>query len=110
MLLLSPLAWTNYFVLLLLPIGLVLTRSTSQTGRILLAVILAILSLPENFFLVLAIGRQETEALVYLRHAPLGPEITLTVIPLFTYALVGLFLLILLDTGRPGRTSPADDR
>jgi len=109
MILVSPVAWTHYFVLLVLPVGLVWVRLPGGFWRGVMWPVLAVLWMPDTLFAMLAVGREEAVALANLEHQPLGPAVSLTALSAFTYALVGLFVLVLLTPadGREGNHEPA---
>ncbi len=93
MLLVSPIVWTHYFVLLVLPVGLLWARLPKGALRVALALAAVPLWAPENFFALLAVGPEQARAMVNLRHDPLSPVVNLTALSAFTYALVALFVL-----------------
>jgi hypothetical protein len=96
MLLVTPVAWTHYFVLLALPVGLVWMRLPDGPLRWVMCPILAILWIPENFFAMLAVGPEQATAMINIRHEPLSPGVNLLAVSVFTYNLVMLFVLTLL--------------
>jgi hypothetical protein len=86
MLLVSPITWDHYFLLLLLPAGVLATTLPSSGAlRYLLYGCLALLWLtPELYYRLAAFVHPAAAA---------GPWQTLTVLSLQTYALMGLFML-----------------
>ena len=103
MLLVSPVAWTHYFVLLPLPVGLLWARFPAGMLRVAMWLAVIPLWLPENFFARLAVGREQAQALINLRPASLNPMVNLmspgtnlTALSAFNYVLMALFVLVLL--------------
>jgi hypothetical protein len=106
MVLVSPIAWTHYFVLLVLPLALVWLRMPSGFRRWVMTAAFVIIWLPGQYLIVLAMG--QAQALARVQHlpqaAPLPPGTNLAVMSAPTYALLALFLLVLLlpvGTGKP---------
>jgi hypothetical protein len=95
MLLVSPVAWTHYFVLLALPVGLVWMRLPAGPWRWLMWLAFVPLWVPQTFFIATILGRAEAVAVVERTHRVFSPAIDLTVLSIFTYALVALFALVL---------------
>ncbi|HEY1192153.1 MAG TPA: glycosyltransferase family 87 protein [Gemmata sp.] len=104
MVLVSPIAWPHYFVLLVVPIGLLLAGLGRTRRRWPLLACLVVLWLPDTFVPALALGREFAERMSVHRHDPLTPERTLLVASVPFYAVLGLFLLLACrpvpDTGR----------
>jgi hypothetical protein len=96
MLLVAPVAWTHYFVLLALPVGLVWMRLPPGPARWVMWPVLVALWLPENFFALFAVGPEQAQAMINYHHDPLSARVNLLALSVFTYALVALFVLTLL--------------
>lgn len=96
MLLVSPITWNHYLVLLLMPVALVWARLPGGPVRVLMVVVFVFLWLPPQPALSLVLGKEQAQALLREIHRPLTPAQNLTAISLPHYALVGLFLLTLL--------------
>lgn len=96
MLLVSPVVWTHYYVLLAVPAGLLWVRLPAGPTRWMMWPVLAALWLPENFFALLAVGPEQAAAMINLRHQPLSPVVNLAALSAFTYFLSALFVLVLL--------------
>lgn len=107
MVLVTPVAWTHYFVLLALPAGLLWARAPAGPLRWAVWPALLPLWLPENFFARLAVGPQQAVAMVNLRHSALDPVTNLTALSAFTYALLALLALILLTPDGAGEPPAA---
>jgi hypothetical protein len=92
--LLSPTTWSHYFLVLLVPVGLLWMRLPGLLFRLLLWVAIILMAVPPTlpFFLVLApeTARQVVTAPI---SAPLTVAQNLGVVSLQTYALVTLFAL-----------------
>jgi hypothetical protein len=95
MLLLSPVAWTHYFVLLAVPIALMCVWCPAGLSRCVLGVVLVVMALPEDLLLTLTIGAEQTADLAGARRNPITPLLNITVISSFAYALMALFVLVL---------------
>ena len=97
MVLVSPIAWTHYFVLLVMPIGLVWQRLRDRPIRWVMVTAFVILWLPGHYIVALTLGYEQAFARLQGRvPEPLTPGANLAVISLATYALVALFVLVLL--------------
>lgn len=107
MLLVAPLTWAHYFLLLVLPLCLVWMRTRGVLPRILMWVVFLVLLLPDNIGALAALGRQEGRKVGTDEQRLIsGPEGLYTV-SLPHYALVGLFLLTLLaPRGQPAVDQP----
>ncbi|MCS6865950.1 MAG: glycosyltransferase family 87 protein [Gemmataceae bacterium] len=118
MLLVSPITWSHYFILLLLPAALLWLRWPSGSLRILLWLVLIPLWMPDYFFVALAVGPSQAQAMVNMQHDPIKPVVNITFFAVLTYALVALFVLTVIcpahdsphATDSPPRatTNPAD--
>jgi hypothetical protein len=98
--LVSPFAWTHYFILLALPLGLVWMRLPEGRQRWLFWLTVVILWSPENLYFVLVDPVQGVAAMNN-SHEPLHPLLNLTVLAVFTYALVILLILVLRTPAYP---------
>ena len=107
MLLISPVTWTHYFLLLAIPVGLAWARLPTGPWRWALWPTLLVLWLPEVFFAQLALGREHTAELVKLHHESLGLGVNLLALSVFTYALLALFVLTLRLPIGPPKAMPA---
>lgn len=102
MVLASPIAWTHYFVLLGLPVGLVWMRLPVGPARLVMWPVLVALYVPENFYALIALGPATATALLHDNSGPLAPATNLFPFAAFTYALLGLLALVLLVPAAPG--------
>jgi hypothetical protein len=109
MVLLSPVAWTHYFVLLALPIALVCVRCPAGLGRCVMWVVIVVLALQEDLLLKLTIGAEQTADLAGARQTPISPLLNLAVISCFAYAVVALFVLVLLTPADENHGQPQRD-
>ncbi len=100
MVLVSPIAWPHYLVMLVVPVGLALATSGRTRWRWPLFACLAVMWLPDTFAPALAFGREYAGLMSVHRHDPLTPARNLLVASVPHYALVGLFALVV------GRTYP----
>ena len=106
MLLASPVAWTHYFVLLAVPLGLLWMRLSAGWTRAVFLPTAAVLWLPENVFAVLALGRDRAAGIVNLHDLPVGPGANLLGLSAFTYSLAALFGLLAFAPLAPGQEAP----
>jgi hypothetical protein len=107
MLLVSPLTWAHYFVLLLLPLGLVWMRTPGVWPRVFMWVVFLVLMLPDRIGTILVMGVQGADRFRWTEDRVLTPCEGLAMIPLPHYALVGLFLLtVLAPKARPPGGGP----
>jgi len=112
MLLVSPIAWTHYFLLLLLPLGLVWARLPADGPRVAMWAAFLVMWLPENFFATLVFGPEVATAMARNKHPLLGAWDCFVATAPLHLALVGLFALTLLtpaaepeaDAGSPGES------
>jgi hypothetical protein len=100
MILVSPFAWTHYFILLAMPLGLVWMRLPEGRQRWLFWLTVVILWSPENLYLVL-VDPVQGAAAINNSHEPLHPLLSLTVLAVFAYALVMLLILVLRTPTHP---------
>ena len=105
MLLVSPITWTHYFLLLLMPLALLWMRSTAGAGMWATGAVLAVLWLPPDFAAQLWFGRREAASFNEYQHSRLTVAEDLGIVSASHYALVGLFLMSL---RRPRRAAVAD--
>jgi len=102
MLLVSPLTWPHYALLLLVPLGLLLARGKAGLASWLAVAVVAVLWLPPNFAVKVALGSEAATKLNTSAEPPAtAPDLGPVSVP--HYALVGLLLLVL----RVPVTSPA---
>lgn len=97
MVLVSPVAWEHYIVLLMLPIWLVWMRTPAGPWRIVMWATLIDLWLPHRIVVNLLIGPDQADAILHDRHNPISPVVNLAMCSLYTYGLLGLFLLLLVS-------------
>lgn len=91
MLLVSPICWDHYFIMLLLPLALLASNLPTSSGlRVLFAVVVAVLWLNPELSYDLFIPGGHANGIA-------TPFLTLTVLALPTYALASLFVLITLQ-------------
>jgi hypothetical protein len=113
MVLVSPITWGHYFVLLLLPLGLVWMRTPGFLPRVLMWAVFVVLWLPDTVPVSVFVGAEQGKLIGSDDHRPLTPAEVLRSVSLPHYALVGLFLLTLFAPARPGDDEPggaaADD-
>jgi hypothetical protein len=95
MLLMTPICWPHYFLLLVVPVGLLLVRLPAGPARWLMWVALAVIWLPQTYFAKFAIGRVQAAKMQFNHHDPLTPAENLLVASLQTYTLVTLLFLTL---------------
>ena len=100
MVLVSPIAWPHYLVMLVVPVGLAVAELGRTRWRWALFACLALMWLPDTFAPALALGREYAEQMSIHRHDPLTPARNLLVASVPHYALVALFVLV------AGRTYP----
>ena len=94
MLLSSPVAWPHYFLLLLLPGGLLWTRLEPGLPRWIFLGLLPVFWLPDTTFAVRAMGRERAADIVKFRADPPRMLAVLTGLAVFSYALLALFALV----------------
>lgn len=109
MLLVSPITWSHYFVLLLLPVALLWMRWPVGWPRIIMWLVLIPLWVPDNFWAALAVGPAQALAMVKIQHDPISPVVNITFISALTYALVALFVVTLICPARDESPAPAPD-
>jgi Glycosyltransferase family 87 len=108
MVLVSPIAWTHYFVLLAQPVGLLWMRLRSDLARVAMTVVFVLLWLPVKYFEIISVGRERVEAVSKQGGRQLvPPNMNLTAFSVHTYALIALFILLLCLRVRPDE--PASD-
>jgi hypothetical protein len=95
MILVSPIAWPHYFIILLVPVSVMLARQWNTGLRWPLVVCVLLLWLRETMWIVLWYGQQFADDMVNNQHPPLPAGEWLLVAGPLHYALVGLFVLSL---------------
>ncbi|VTS01086.1 membrane protein : Putative conserved integral membrane protein OS=Planctomyces maris DSM 8797 GN=PM8797T_17824 PE=4 SV=1: DUF2029 [Gemmata massiliana] len=93
MLLASPIAWTHYFVLLVIPLLFLWQRLPSGLARVALVAVTAVLWLPERLVPALYLGTEAVSG-SSLDTMPNSVWMAVVVLGPFTYALAALFLLV----------------
>jgi hypothetical protein len=106
MLLVSPITWPHYFVLLPVPLAVLWTRLPAGPPRWLLVLLLVPLWVSDIYFHQMFLGRQMAQEMLNPTHRPITPAENLYVLSLSNYALLGLFLLTLLVRPDP-KPNPA---
>lgn len=96
MLLVAPVSWSHYFLLLALPLGLVWFRLHSWFARRFLWLAFAIIWLPTYYLPVAFGGGDHTASSYLLGRSDLSPAHNLALASLPNYALLVLFALVLL--------------
>lgn len=104
MLLVSPITWQHYLVILVAPLGILAVRLPAVL-RWFGWVVTAILCLPTGAFGLLVLGRTRGKELGPAHHVAMTQAQNLAGISVQTYALVALFVLTLLVPARPAPTS-----
>ncbi|QJW97120.1 glycosyltransferase family 87 protein [Frigoriglobus tundricola] len=99
--LVSPIAWPHYLILLVVPVGVTGAALRHSAWRWPLGACLAVLWLPETFVPGLVLGPARAELMGIHRHAPFTPAENLLVTSVQHYAVLGLFLLTLRAPGGP---------
>lgn len=94
-LLISPITWSHYFLLLLIPVALLWMRMPSGPGRWLMWLVIVQFWTPETLYISLSLGAKQGLALAQNRHETISAATNLAVCSLYTYALVILFILVL---------------
>jgi hypothetical protein len=94
MLLLTPVTWAHYFLLLGLPLGLAWLRLRSWFARRFLGMVIVVLWLPTYYLPVVFGGGGHTVPDYLLARSPLTPVENLALASLPNYALLLLFLLV----------------
>lgn len=93
MVLASPVAWTHYFVLLAVPIGVLWARLRPGWPRAVFLPAAAALWLSEYTFAELALGTDKVREIINLHDLSVSPVVNLLALSAFTYALAVLFAL-----------------
>jgi hypothetical protein len=101
-LLVSPITWSHYSLLLLLPLVLAWMQASPGSERWVFGAILGLLWLPPNFAAQVWRGQDGAALLNDLNHSRLTIRENLGIVSIPHYALVGLFLLVLRQSGRAG--------
>lgn len=94
MLLISPITWPHYYLVLVLPLGLLWVRTTSKSSLWLTGVALALLWLPSNFAAQIWFGGKGVTTFNQLVHPHLSMTEDLGLVSVQHYALLGLLLLL----------------
>jgi len=94
MLLASPVAWPHYFLLLLVPAGVLWVYLPPGSSRWLFLALLPLFWIPDTTFAVRALGRERAADIVRFEANSPGVAASLTGLAVFTYALLGLFALV----------------
>lgn len=94
MMLASPIAWSHYCILFLMPLGFLWTRSTPR-ALWLVGICVAILWLPTTFVTKVVLGSAAADRFSNFNYPRLTTVEDLALISVPHYALVGLFCLIL---------------
>ena len=93
MLLISPITWSHYLLLTLQPLALFWIRLPFGLVRWLYRIVLIVFWLPTYYWPSLAVGPEQTRAMLYNLHKPLQPIIHLTWVSIPCYALILAFIL-----------------
>ena len=106
MLLVSPITWPHYYLVLVLPLAIVWVRATSRSSLLAMGTVLAFLWLPSDFAAQVRYGKTGAATFKEVSHSPLTTIEDLALVSVPHYALLGLFLLIArlppLSTSSPG--------
>lgn len=105
MLLASPVAWSHYFVLLVLPILLLWQRLPRGPATVALVATGAVMWIQESFFPGLMVGRATMKDLINVRQIPGGLPMAVVGLAPFTVALLVLFVLMAFARFNPPRDS-----
>jgi hypothetical protein len=95
MVLVSPIAWPHYLIMLVVPVGLLVVGLGRTPWRWALLACLAVMWLPDTFVPKLILGDKRAELMSVHRHPPLTPGENILIASVPHYALLGLFLLTL---------------
>ena len=109
MLLVSPITWSHYYLLLLVPLGLLWMRGSSGLSSWVTGAVLAVLWLPPDFAAQLWLGRDGVATFNEYHHPRLTVAEDLGIVSVPHYALLGLFLLSLRLPHRTDVTDAAVD-
>lgn len=93
MLLVSPITWHHYLVMLLVPLGILAARLEFRLLRVAGWVVLVVLLLGTQFFVTIGYGRQTAQLFGPAHHVPMTQRVNLLFVSLHTYALLGMLLL-----------------
>jgi alpha-1,2-mannosyltransferase len=110
MVLVSPIAWPHYLIVLVVPVGLLVTGLARTPWRWALLACLAVMWLPDTLVPKLILGHERAELMSLHRHPPLTPAENLLIASVPHYALLGLFLLTLRLPVGPAEPAGADGR
>jgi hypothetical protein len=95
MLLVSPITWVHYWLLLLVPLGVLWSRLVLGPRMWLAGVVVALLWLPANFAAQVGLGREAATRFNDYHHPNLTTAENLAMVSVPHYALLGLFVLVL---------------
>ena len=95
MVLVSPIAWPHYLIVLVVPVGLLVAGLARTPWRWALLACLAVMWLPDTFVPKLILGHERAELMSVHRHVPLTPAENLLIASVPHCALLGLFFLAL---------------
>ncbi len=95
MILVSPIAWPHYLIMLAVPIGVLGANLYRSAWRWPLVACVAVMWLPDTFTSRVAFGPEFVEQMSIQRHSPLSPVHNLLIVSVLHYAVLGAFLLTL---------------
>jgi hypothetical protein len=95
MVLVSPISWSHYLIMLVMPVGLLAVRLFSSPWRWALVACVLVMWLPDHFAVRLTFGPEFVDLLSVQRHPPFSPAQNLLLVSAQHYAVLGLFLLLL---------------
>lgn len=110
MLLASPVAWSHYFVLLVLPLLLLWHRLPAGNARTAFFALAAVLCIPVRTFAEWAMGRAAAEGLQNHLPPPVDVGLSIGAFGVFPYALAALFALAAAARLDPAPVEPTPDR
>jgi len=109
MLLVSPITWAHYWLLLLVPLGLVWARTPPGPRLWLLGVVVTLLWLPANFAAQVWLGREAATRFDEAHHSRITAAEDLSIVSVPHYALLGLFFLVLRTPYAPPGVAPRSE-
>jgi uncharacterized membrane protein len=104
MMLVSPITWHHYLVLLLVPLGILAQRLNGRLFRVLGWMVLVVLILGAQVFVALSMGLSTAQLFGPAHHVPMSQRVNLIAISMHSYALLLLLFMTLLI---PNRLTPA---
>jgi Glycosyltransferase family 87 len=110
MLLVSPIVWPHYYLMLAMPLAWLWMILTGRIRRIAFWLAFVILWLPNYYFPALALGKETGTKLVLLGKAEVTPGQNLALMSLPHYALLALFALTLAVRTEPKPTDSVPSR